>query len=106
MLRRPWLTHAPRKPSRVKLTITTISSEIAIRLHRSSICRRARLICSFSGSPRLVRFTATRLRSAFSRISKEALQIQQGSLYPALHRLENKKFPCCRMGPERDRARG
>ena len=25
-------------------------------------------------------------------ISKEALQIQQGSLYPALHRLENKKF--------------
>jgi PadR family transcriptional regulator PadR len=25
-------------------------------------------------------------------ISKEALQIQQGSLYPALHRLEYKKF--------------
>lgn len=25
-------------------------------------------------------------------ISREALQIQQGSLYPALHRLENKKF--------------
>ena len=25
-------------------------------------------------------------------ISKEALQPQQGSLYPALHRLENKKF--------------
>ena len=25
-------------------------------------------------------------------ISKEALQVQQGSLYPALHRLENKKF--------------
>lgn len=25
-------------------------------------------------------------------ISKEALQIQQGSLYPALHRLENKSF--------------
>lgn len=25
-------------------------------------------------------------------MSKEALQIQQGSLYPALHRLENKKF--------------
>jgi PadR family transcriptional regulator, regulatory protein PadR len=24
--------------------------------------------------------------------SKDALQIQQGSLYPALHRLENKKF--------------
>lgn len=25
-------------------------------------------------------------------ISKDALQVQQGSLYPALHRLENKKF--------------
>lgn len=25
-------------------------------------------------------------------ISKEALQVQQGSLYPALHRLENKKL--------------
>src|SRR5688572_20403908 len=25
-------------------------------------------------------------------ISKEALQIQQGSLYPALHRLENRKW--------------
>ena len=25
-------------------------------------------------------------------ISKDALQIQQGSLYPALHRLENKNF--------------
>jgi PadR family transcriptional regulator, regulatory protein PadR len=25
-------------------------------------------------------------------ISKDALQIQQGSLYPALHRLENKKI--------------
>jgi PadR family transcriptional regulator, regulatory protein PadR len=27
-----------------------------------------------------------------SRISKDALQIQQGSLYPALHRLENRKW--------------
>ena len=25
-------------------------------------------------------------------ISRDALQVQQGSLYPALHRLENKKF--------------
>jgi PadR family transcriptional regulator, regulatory protein PadR len=25
-------------------------------------------------------------------ISKDALQVQQGSLYPALHRLENKEF--------------
>jgi transcriptional regulator len=25
-------------------------------------------------------------------MSREALQVQQGSLYPALHRLENKKF--------------
>jgi transcriptional regulator len=25
-------------------------------------------------------------------ISRQALQVQQGSLYPALHRLENKKF--------------
>ena len=32
-------------------------------------------------------------------ISKEALQIQQGSLYPALHRLENKKFLAAEWGP-------
>ena len=25
-------------------------------------------------------------------VSRESLQVQQGSLYPALHRLENKKF--------------
>lgn len=32
-------------------------------------------------------------------ISKEALQVQQGSLYPALHRLENKKFLAAEWGP-------
>ena len=32
-------------------------------------------------------------------ISKEALQLQQGSLYPALHRLENKKFLAAEWGP-------
>jgi len=32
-------------------------------------------------------------------ISKEALQIQQGSLYPALHRLENKNFLAADWGP-------
>jgi PadR family transcriptional regulator, regulatory protein PadR len=32
-------------------------------------------------------------------ISKDALQIQQGSLYPALHRLENKKFLAAQWGP-------
>lgn len=32
-------------------------------------------------------------------ISKEALQVQQGSLYPALHRLENKKFLEAEWGP-------
>src|ERR1700733_10269629 len=32
-------------------------------------------------------------------ISKEALQIQQGSLYPALHRLENKNFLIAEWGP-------
>jgi transcriptional regulator len=32
-------------------------------------------------------------------ISKEALQIQQGSLYPALHRLENKSFLIAEWGP-------
>src|ERR1700722_14900934 len=31
-------------------------------------------------------------------ISKEALQVQQGSLYPALHRLENKKFLAAEWG--------
>jgi PadR family transcriptional regulator PadR len=32
-------------------------------------------------------------------ISQEALQVQQGSLYPALHRLENKKFLVAEWGP-------
>lgn len=32
-------------------------------------------------------------------ISKEVLQIQQGSLYPALHRLENKNFLVAEWGP-------
>lgn len=32
-------------------------------------------------------------------MSKEALQIQQGSLYPALHRLENKHFLAAEWGP-------
>jgi transcriptional regulator len=32
-------------------------------------------------------------------ISKDTLQVQQGSLYPALHRLENKKFLAAEWGP-------
>jgi PadR family transcriptional regulator PadR len=32
-------------------------------------------------------------------ISREALQVQQGSLYPALHRLENKKCLAAEWGP-------
>lgn len=32
-------------------------------------------------------------------ISNDALQIQQGSLYPALHRLENKKLLVATWGP-------
>ncbi|MGC2297361.1 MAG: PadR family transcriptional regulator, partial [Acidobacteriaceae bacterium] len=32
-------------------------------------------------------------------ISREALRIQQGSLYPALHRLENKNFLIAEWGP-------
>src|SRR3984957_16655874 len=32
-------------------------------------------------------------------ISKESLHVQQGSLYPALHRLENKKFLIAEWGP-------
>jgi PadR family transcriptional regulator len=32
-------------------------------------------------------------------ISKEALQVQQGSLYPALHRLENRKLLSAEWGP-------
>src|ERR1700749_198585 len=31
-------------------------------------------------------------------ISLDALQVQQGSLYPALHRLENKKFLAAEWG--------
>jgi transcriptional regulator len=31
-------------------------------------------------------------------ISKELLQVQQGSLYPALHRLENKSFLAAEWG--------
>jgi len=32
-------------------------------------------------------------------ISRDVLQVQQGSLYPALHRLENKKFLVAEWGP-------
>ena len=32
-------------------------------------------------------------------MSREALQVQQGSLYPALHRLEYKKFLAADWGP-------
>ena len=32
-------------------------------------------------------------------ISKDALQVQQGSLYPALHRLENKGYLAAEWGP-------
>jgi PadR family transcriptional regulator PadR len=32
-------------------------------------------------------------------ISKEALQVRQGSLYPALHRLEHKDFLTAEWGP-------
>lgn len=32
-------------------------------------------------------------------ISRDALQVQQGSLYPALHRLENKKLLAARWKP-------
>src|SRR5580704_1883643 len=32
-------------------------------------------------------------------ISKDAVQVQQGSLYPALHRLENKKLLAAEWGP-------
>ncbi len=32
-------------------------------------------------------------------ISRDLLQVQQGSLYPALHRLENKKFLVAEWGP-------
>jgi PadR family transcriptional regulator, regulatory protein PadR len=32
-------------------------------------------------------------------MSKEALQVQQGSLYPALHRLENKNYMAAEWGP-------
>ena len=32
-------------------------------------------------------------------MSQEALQVQQGSLYPALHRMENKKLLAADWGP-------
>jgi PadR family transcriptional regulator, regulatory protein PadR len=32
-------------------------------------------------------------------ISNDSLRVQQGSLYPALHRLENKKFLIAEWGP-------
>ncbi|HEX4424352.1 MAG TPA: PadR family transcriptional regulator [Terriglobales bacterium] len=32
-------------------------------------------------------------------VSKEALQVRQGSLYPALHRLEHKDFLTAQWGP-------
>src|ERR1700704_4181114 len=40
-----------------------------------------------------------------NQISKEALQVQQGSLYPALHRLEKTGRPKGRLGRRRERPR-
>ena len=47
------------------------------------------LTCSFFGRCKRHRCTAGRSRSVCSR-SEDVLQIDQGSLYPALHRLEHK----------------
>ncbi len=35
---------------------------------------------------------AMRLRSGFQMVSRDVVQVPQGSLYPALHRLENRGF--------------
>lgn len=44
-------------------------------------------------------FTAMRSRREFSRCRAKALQVQQGSLYPALHRLEYKKLLAANWQP-------
>jgi PadR family transcriptional regulator, regulatory protein PadR len=38
-------------------------------------------------------------------VSREVLQIQQGSLYPALYRLERKKLICAEWGPSENNRR-
>jgi PadR family transcriptional regulator PadR len=38
-----------------------------------------------------------------NQISREVLQVQQGSLYPALHRLENRGWLTAEWGPSKGR---
>ena len=51
---------------------------------------RAPWICSSCGRFFMDLLTATRLASTFQRTTNEFLQMQHGSLYPALHRLEEE----------------
>jgi transcriptional regulator len=39
------------------------------------------------------------IAARLKQISKDALQVQQGSLYPALHRLENRKWLAAEWKP-------
>jgi hypothetical protein len=56
-----------------------------------SIYRKGRWIFSSSRSSPWGRATAGRFSERLHQLSSEMLQIKQGSLYPALHRLERQK---------------
>ena len=53
-------------------------------------CCRARSICSSSRRCRASRCTAGASPNACCELSDDVLSVQQGSLYPALHRLEQQ----------------
>jgi PadR family transcriptional regulator, regulatory protein PadR len=80
------------------------TSTCICRSHRHVDCIQVRTFERYAGpthsSGRRAR-TDSRMCDAqhIQMISKEALQIQQGSLYPALHHLENRNFLVAEWGP-------
>ena len=67
-------------------------------IHRNSTFPKARSTCLSCAWSRSGPCTATRSRNAFNRFRKKPCRVQQGSLYPALHRLENKDFLAAEWG--------
>ena len=59
-------------------------------MYMTWICHRARSISSSSRRCRSSRSTAGRISEQLHQVSRATLQVPQGSLYPALHRLERR----------------
>src|SRR5262245_36321208 len=62
--------------------------EGAYEKRHKPICYRARLICLCSKRFRLGRLMAPDIAQRIQQVSQDVLRVGQGSLYPALHRLE------------------